>query len=81
MNTDFEPLPEITPENREGILRKFRGGIDEKEQWRNEHWRNASPEEHASVLADLMDFAESVAKETGARKTDTFPGFPPLRIK
>jgi len=46
-----------------------------------DHWRHATPEQHAKAMSELSDYAQQMAQQTGLGKTDSdvFPGFPPSR--
>jgi len=74
-----EPL-DAEASKRERLMR-FVGPLEAADTETIDHWRHATPEQHAKAMSELSDYAQQMAQQTGLGKTDSdvFPGFPPSR--
>lgn len=63
------------------MVNKLRGPLEERDAEVVQHWRAASPAEHAKAMIELAHYAERMAAQTGHLKDvgEMFPGFPSPR--
>lgn len=72
------PAAEASKQER---LARFVGSVAAADAETVDHWRDATPEQHARAMSELSDYAQQMVQQTGLGKTDAnmLPGFPPLR--
>jgi hypothetical protein len=72
---------ELTSQEKANLVERICGPVAERDREIVEHWRSASPAEHAKAMIELAHYAEMMVAQTGFGKDpdEMFPGFPPLR--